>query len=259
MKKYIIPFLTALLAMSLFDASAQAEQMQKYYDYLEAHRKPASDKNTYEQKNVVSYIKASASINRFAMGNTLIGNLDGYNIFDVSHNPVVGYNVMAGFQYRLVKNLGLYLGSEIGIGTRGVQTQFSSKPVLSTDPEVILSKRYFNHAVKLTPLQIGYRFNITYSFCIDPHIGGYVSYDLAGKEAVTILTGYSNNTKETNIREDEGFNRFDAGINPGVTLWLGPFGLDFTYQRGFINANKEKSNPAKAYTENFIVGLAFRF
>ena len=261
MKKYIIPFVAAILAMSAFSASAQSSYPPKQYKYTYVEKKKVDpNSNPFEQKWVTSYIKASVSVNHFSMkDNTPIGNLDGFNILNVSQKPVVGYNVAAGFQYKLAKKLGLYLGADIGIGSRGNLWQYSSKPVLSVDPEVTLTKQYFTHSVKLTPLQIGYRFNVTYSFCIDPHIGGYVSYDIAGKEKVNVITGYSNSAKETNIKDDETYNRFDAGINPGIALWFGPFGVDFTYQRGFINANKDENNTAEAYTENFLIGLAFRF
>jgi hypothetical protein len=31
------------------------------------------------------------------------------------------------------------------------------------------------------------------------------------------------------------YNNFDAGMNIGVGVWYGPFHLDLTYQRGFID------------------------
>ena len=199
-------------------------------------------------KRFVSYVKASASFNSFAYDKTILdlAKQEGAN-FSMGSN--IGYNAVYGFQYLVTDNLGLYLGMEFGVGTRGM--------IMSETEPHLYKESVLTHNAKATPLQIGYKFNITELLALDAHIGGVVSYDFAGKS--TMSSYY--NEQSADIKDATDFRRFDVGINPGITLWIGPVGVDFTYQRGFlsISKNEEAGTFSKAFTNNFLLGLAYRF
>ena len=177
---------------------------------------------------------------------------------NLSIGSTVGYNALYGFQYSLIENLGLYLGAEIGVGTRGFKTTMSES---GSAGSMIVSYSLLNHNAKITPVQIGYKHYFTRLFAVDVHIGGFVSYDFAGKGKFGGLDNGNVYEQSVDIKDIDGFQRFDAGINPGITLWVGPVGLDFTYQRGFVNAQTsvQAGDMSKAYSSNFLLGLAFCF
>lgn len=242
MKNTIIAILSvfALLSANTFCASAQT--------------------NSYEAKRVTSYIKASVTLNDFSFDNSTPKMFQIGDAAAVSSGPTVGYNAVVGFQYRFVPGLGFYLGMDAGFGSRGMGVKLSLSPDLADVP-VSVKGKVFTHCVKASPLQLGYQFNISDIFSIDVRIGGYVSYDFAGKFSVNAAVAGVSNTESRDISEYKEFNRFDAGINPGVGLWFGPVGVDFTYQRGFVNINNEKydSSAGKMYSQNFLLGVAYRF
>ena len=209
---------------------------------------------SYYDKPFVSYVKASVSINNYSFDKDLL-DLAELEDEGLSIGSTIGYNAVYGFQYSFVKNLGLYLGMELGVGTRGFNISYSETYRFTT----------LTHSAKASP-QIGYKVNITDLLAIDAHIGAVVSYDFAGNGKLKWNDDNFNGYLEVGlgkiIDEGIGFNRFDVGINPGITLWAGPIGIDFTYQRGFLSVVSDENISdafTKIYSSNFLLGLAFRF
>ena len=207
----------ATLFSVLFVISANAQFASSGYQ--------GSFGKTTETKRFVSYVKAGVSLNRFLFTESLGSN---------NSKVIVGYSAKYGFQYYVVENIGLYCGLEIGVGTRGYKYEEKNEKPSSN----------LCHAVKATPLQIGYKFFFTDKLALDAHVGCVLSYDFYTR------------------REKGEFsaNRFDVGINPGITLWYGRVGFDFTYQRGLLYL-EDQSNLAPFFTfaESYILGLAYRF
>jgi hypothetical protein len=54
---------------------------------------------------------------------------------------------------------------------------------------------------------------------------------------------------------DIEWNRFDAGMNIGFGIWYDRFNLDFTFQRGFVEA----ATDSEAYTSNIMLRLGVAF
>ena len=181
------------------------------------------------QAQVDLYVKAGVSVDnmKYSTGSFLI-----------KPKSAVGYDVVFGVQKPIVADL--YVGAEAGLGTRGFKIS-----------EAGVSEGMLHHALKLVP-QVGYKIDIAGILTLDPHVGLALSYDLFGKAGDVKLADY----------RDE-INLFDLAIAPGVAFWYGNFGLDVTYQYGFLNMSKnyEESfvGTSKFSAKNLIVRLAYRF
>lgn len=51
------------------------------------------------------------------------------------------------------------------------------------------------------------------------------------------------------------WRRYDVGLNAGIGIWYNNFNLDFNFQRGFIEAEKD----GEYYTSNFMIRLGIAF
>ena len=193
---------------------------------------------TTEAKRFVSYVKAGVSLNKFLYTNVEYG-LQNSSI-------IVGYSAVYGFQYYFIENINLYFGVEIGVGTRGMCEKVGSWTLLQQI-----------HMAKATPFQVGYKYNITDLIAVDAHIGAVISYDLTGRININYYDGSKVTRDYNEWKQIDGYKRFDVAINPGATIWIGDFGFDFTYQRGFIDVGTGSFH--KEFTSNFILGLAYRF
>lgn len=137
-----------------------------------------------------------------------------------------GFDVDLGFN-KYFGQTNLYWGMELGVGTRGCSMEYDG-----------YKSDGMAYNVKYSPFTIGYKFPIGESIKIDPHVGGYLSYDFAG---------------------DKTDNDFDAGIQAGIGLWYGRVNLDFMYQRGFVNCMDDNYYDQKAYTSNFLIRVGYAF
>jgi len=163
-----------------------------------------------------------------------------------------GGNVSMGFN----KSFGtsqVYWGMELGVAMRGYKTQSNWSSSASSK----ISGGYDSHTksqtetlnafnAQLTP-NIGYKFLLNDNMAIDVHIGGFASYDFAGKlkteseDHVYITSKYGNNIKDTNndsstsIGDLKGYRSYDFGVIGGIGFWYGHFNIDLNYQRGFVS------------------------
>ncbi|MCM1452405.1 MAG: porin family protein [Clostridium sp.] len=154
-------------------------------------------------------LRAGASFNNIA-------GLDGDGL-----ESKLGFDVDFGFnKYFGASNL--YWGMELGVGTRGTGVKDGDG--------------FTGYNVKYSPFTIGYKFPITGAIKIDPHFGGYASYDF------------------THTNDVELENDFDAGIQAGVGLWYGRINLDFMYQRGFVDMLDGGGK-----TSNFLIRVGYAF
>ena len=161
----------------------------------------------------------------------------------------VGYDVLFGFQNDFSFLNGLYWGPEIGIGSRGMKISVSEGSEKATITAMM-------HALKATPAQIGFKYDINNRLTIDGHLGLMMSVDLFGGLNTKYVDGDVSESESMKISEMDGYKRFDIGINPGITLWLGKLGIDFTYQKGFVSM---AGSDADVFGQNLLLRLAYRF
>lgn len=136
----------------------------------------------------------------------------------------MGFDVDLGFN-KYFGETNLYWGMELGVGTRGYSMEYEGEKDGVT---------FYN--VKYSPFTIGYKFPVTEAIKVDPHLGGYFSYDFAkSNDAVTLD------------------NDYDAGIQVGCGLWYGRINLDFMYQRGFVDWGGDGK------TSNFLIRVGYAF
>lgn len=156
----------------------------------------------------------------------------------------MGYSLMYGFQ-KPVGSIGTYWGMEFGLGSRGFKAE-----------EDRAEMNLMAHNIQLSPFTFGWKYGITQAVKVDVHLGAFASVDYMGKAKVA----YKGNEKKVSMGDWEDdlnmeWNRFDAGLNVGFGVWYDRFNLDFTYQRGFIEAVKEGEN----YTNNIMIRLGVAF
>lgn len=148
---------------------------------------------------------------------------------DLEPGASFGFDLNFGFNQYFGQS-SAYWGMEIGIGTRGFSYEDSWD-----DKETTTA-----YDIKWSPFTVGYKIPITEQFRIDPHLGLYTSYDFA-------YSGW------------ELSSPWDVGLQLGVGVWFDHLGLDFMYQRGFIDAEPYVSWYDNGYTSNFLIRLGYSF
>jgi len=154
-------------------------------------------------------------------------NIAGSDVNGVSSKT--GFDVDFGFN-KYFGESNLYWGMELGVGTRGASFEWEDYD------GTIYDEGFTSYNVKYSPFTIGYKFPVTEAIKIDPHVGGYLSYDFS-------------TTNDVSLEND-----FDAGIQAGVGVWYGRVNLDFMYQRGFINMLEDGGK-----TSNFLIRVGYAF
>lgn len=148
----------------------------------------------------------------------------------------------------------VYWGMELGVGMRGYKTEVdwtygaSSSVSGGYDYHSISMKETLNaYNVQFSPINIGYKYIINDNMAVDIHVGGFASYDFAGKCKIEnndhyySTSKYGNNLKDTNtetsnnIGDVDNYRQYDFGAIGGVGFWYGHFNIDVSYQRGFIS------------------------
>lgn len=137
----------------------------------------------------------------------------------------LGYDVTFGFQKPLGTS-GLYWGMEYGLGSRG-----------ASDSEDGIDYSIMCHNIHYSPFTLGFKYNISGKWSVDPHIGVFLSADYTGKEKLEI-SGYDDEDGDwdSSMSDWEDYNRVDVGMRFGVGVWYDRFNLDLTYQRGFLES-----------------------
>lgn len=148
----------------------------------------------------------------------------------------------------------VYWGMEIGVAMRGYKTEASWSYGASSS----ISGGYDSHtksqtqtlnafSAQFSPINIGYRYVINDNMAVDIHVGGFASYDFAGKlknesnDHIYLTGKYGTNDKTTesdnsiNIGDIDGYRSYDFGVIGGIGFWYGHFNIDLDYQRGFIS------------------------
>jgi hypothetical protein len=146
------------------------------------------------------------------------------------------YSIAIGFQ-KPITDIGAYWGMDFGLNSRGAKE----------DELKIMANN-----IQVSPFTFGWKYGITDDFAIDGHIGAFIGFDYLGK-----IKWDDESIGMGDWKDDLGleWNRFDAGMNIGFGVWYDRFNLDFTFQRGFVEAIKD----GETYTSNIMLRLGVAF
>lgn len=157
----------------------------------------------------------------------------------------IGYDVAFSFQ-KPIKDAGLFWGMEFALGTRGYSIKEDGGYGEGED------FKQMSHAFRWSPFTLGYRYDINDKFAVDAHLGAFVSVDYAGK----IKWGDDDlSIGDWDQWYEDDWNRFDAGMALGFGVWYDRFNLDFTWQRGFVDAISDWD----VYSSNLMLRLGVAF
>ncbi len=149
----------------------------------------------------------------------------------------LGYQIVWGFE----KPLGpLFWGMEYGLGSRGYKLKDGDA-----------KETWFAHNGYFSPFNLGYKYAVSGDFEVEGHIGAYVSGDYAGK----FVEDDGHDSEDFSIYDADDYSYVDAGMVFGFGVWYNSVGLDFSFQKGFINMTKD----VKVHTSNFMIRLGFKF
>lgn len=157
----------------------------------------------------------------------------------------IGYDMAFSFQ-KPIKDAGLFWGMEFALGTRGYSIKEDGGYGEGED------FKQMSHAFRWSPFTLGYRYDINDKFAVDAHLGAFVSVDYAGK----IKWGDDDlSIGDWDQWYEDDWNRFDAGMALGFGVWYDRFNLDFTWQRGFVDAISDWD----VYSSNLMLRLGVAF
>ena len=226
-------------------------------------------------------VRAGASLNG-ASGDGVDATLDGWE----KHKPNSKWDYSGDFKRALGASLSiefyksfgtspLYWGMELGVAMRG----YKGEADWSYGASSSVSGGYDSHTkaqtitmnafnAQLSPINIGYKFLLNDNMAVDVHVGGFASYDFAGKLKsehtynMTSSSQYGSSTQSkddsnsTNIGDIDGYRRHDFGVIAGAGVWVGHFNIDFTWQRGFISIYKGDN---KLFNNSIQLRLGYAF
>lgn len=163
-------------------------------------------------------------------------------------NLGLGYRITFGMEKPLGSSEQLYMQYELGLGTRGSWSQ-SNEAGIRTDSKMT------DHALQVG-LNLLYRMALGDNQSLDIHAGLGWSMDMFGKTKSEATMGEETYKNETKLKDyGTGFRRSDIFITPGITYWIGNFGVDIAWQRGLIPMAEDTNTCAS----NILMGIAFKF
>jgi len=206
---------------------------------------------------------------------------------DGNFKSTTGFQVNIGFNKSFGKHP-LYWGMNLGIGTRGYETEatkFSDTGTINTsvgnagsNSTTRQSGTLNTYNVMFSPFNIGYKYSFLGKMAVDVHLGAFVSYDFAGENKASsdrVVNYYAGKVKhessesKAKIGDIKTFNNFDAGMNLGFGVWYGHFNLDLSWQRGFIaiwdkgdedvKIGKKTRKQGNLYSSNLQLSVAYCF
>lgn len=178
----------------------------------------------------------------------------------------IGFNAGFTARYYFVKDF--FIEGSLGIFTKGYKSKSDSSSGAYWDDEGpnydgSISTKYTSYNFDL-PILIGYRLAVNDDFHIKLKVGPYLTYALSGKlkeegywteyeDIHSSSTEYIN--KETKIGDINGFKNFGYGIHADISVDYKQFILSASYQHAFSKV----FNDAKAYEQNILISLGYRF
>ena len=215
--------------------------------------------NIKKEKKTTWYVRAGVSINNAAGEATKAVKDESWLYHDhcneASSGAKLGYDFSVGFQRR-IGNSGLYWGQEFGLGTRGAKLTaiyYYDGEKLGDEKSSLLA-----HNVKYLPVIFGFKYGITEDIKVDAHVGGFASYDFAGKGKTTWTDDETEESSISDLDDAYGYQRLDAGVQAGIGVWYKRYNFDISYQKGFISVSDYIDNK-NVYSSNLMIRLGIAF
>jgi len=181
-------------------------------------------------------------LNLYVKGGLNMHSITGDDI-SASDYMGIGYNVVVGYDKSLGQTENLFYGYEVGLGTRG--SWYAKDGAKS---------KMVNHAMQIG-VSLIYRVPIADNQSLDLHAGLGSTMDFAGKSTSEAKVGDEVYSSEVKLKDyGSGFRRSDIYIAPGITLWLGRFGMDVSWQRGLMPMQADTNTCAS----NILFRLAYK-
>lgn len=177
----------------------------------------------------------------------------GANTFSINSDFEDYMNARLGFSVgyeanRAIGHKGAYYGFDVTVGSRGYKIDLPDEVRWNlADGE----EERFDQLLKgmhVTPLILGWKFNVAKNVALDPHFGVYLGGDFSTDG--TLVDWF-----------------FDSGWKLGIGVWFKKkFAIDFTYQGGFVFSEAEWREGRYGYryadlghTSNSMVRLTYAF
>lgn len=197
------------------------------------------------------------------------------NSYNGNYSKQLGGSLTIGFNKSFGKSP-VYWGMELGAGMRGYKTEAEK----SNSGSVPSAGNYHSYARTtdtselnafnsfFSPINIGYKYLFNDMLAVDVHVGGFASYDFAGKLKTrhtynmtsTSQHGSGSQSKDesnsTKISDIDGYRSQDFGVVAGAGVWVGHFNLDFIWQRGFVAIYKGDS---EFFNNSFLLRIGYAF
>lgn len=148
-----------------------------------------------------------------------------------------GYNVSIEFNKPI--SSGVYWGSGLVFGNKGYKfSEGDYEDKLAT-------------AKLELPVNFGYKYALTDEIQLDGHIGGFINYDLFGKETVS----EGDESLEAKIGDMDSYNRLGYGLQFGIGVWYQKLNFNITYQKGLAKMWED----TKIYESNWMLSIGYAF
>lgn len=153
---------------------------------------------------------------------------------DADTKSVVSYKVGVSYDLGLSENFSVIPGLE-----------FANKGFKSDVVDGNISMSYLQ-----IPIHAAYKFPVSDNLKLTVKAGPYVAYGLFGSDIEWYGGG------KTNVFDsDGGFNRFDAGVNAGVSVDFDSFTVGVEYSRGLTQLDSD----LKQYNQAFGLVFGYKF
>ncbi len=153
---------------------------------------------------------------------------------DTDTKNVFAYKVGATYDLGLSENFSIIPGLE-----------FATKGYTSDVVDGNISMSYLQ-----IPIHAAYKFPLSDNMKLVVKAGPYIAYGLFGSD-IELYGGGKTNVFDS----DGGFNRFDAGVNGGVSVDFGVFTIGAEYSRGLTKLDSD----VDAYNQAFGLVFGYKF
>ncbi len=228
------------------------------------------------KKSIIAGIIAIVIFSLDASGQVSFGVKGGLNLSNIklSESGIsITPNNLAGFHVGVIADIpvaaNLYVQPGLFLTQKGFKYSVSENiNVLDDDYNISIDLTAKPLYVEL-PVLLSYRLPVSNGLSVALEAGPYVAYGIGGNEEVKASASGESITESVKFFDDSGTNRFDAGAQFGLGLYVGRFMFGAAYQMGLVNISPSEEtelssdlimeSAAKAVNRNIVISVGFRF
>jgi hypothetical protein len=154
-------------------------------------------------------------------------NMSNITAYGMSLDALPGYHLGVAFD-KPIGTQGLYWGAGLQLATKGAKVDGAGD-----EGRINVNKLE-------VPVTLAYKFPVANTVLLDVRAGLFANVDLFGKAG------------GEKISDIDDWERFSAGAQIGVGVWLDRWNINVTYQGGFVKWNEVKER-------NWMIGLGYAF